>query len=188
MGTSSYAGVGTNKMKKTIWTFLFLFCSLTSFSQGNNIVYEQIALDFFADSIVGNKEPFLACKVHFDGEVDSSITTIRYHLTAKYPNDKELKEQYEIAQTANNEFWGNNKRETFELNTHPPIEKRKYKKNYGRKSDVVRLMVFQNKQVGQRNYVWFRTFTGDGYQGQDLHFIMDINGNVLDWTQTSFIF
>ena len=68
-------------MKNTFLIIPLLFCSLTSFSQDNIMVYEQIALDFFADSIIGHQESFKDCKVHYDGLVDSSITTIDFDLT-----------------------------------------------------------------------------------------------------------
>ena len=175
-------------MKWLILAVLILPCCLTIWGQDTNVVYEQIALNFFTDSLVGKKAPFQECKTHFEGEVDSSITTISYEMTIRYPTDKELAKQYEIAHNSDNEFCKNNKRGTFELEIHPPVEMRKYRKKYGRKSDVVRIIVYQNKQVGQRNYVKFRTFTGDGNQGYDLYFLIDKTGTVLDWSMTSFIF
>ena len=152
------------------------------------MVYEQIALDFFADSIIGHQESFKDCKVHYDGLVDSSITTIDFDLTLLYPDDKELKQHYEIRENADSKFWRDNKKKNFHLELKSPIKNKKGKKKYGRKSKVVRLMVFQNIQVGEKNFIAFRTFSGSGYQGYDLYFIIDNNGIVIDWTKTHFIF
>jgi hypothetical protein len=92
-----------------------------------------------------------------------------------------------IAESADNNFWINNKSESFKLSVKELIKKKKYKKRH-KKENNVGIMVFQNKQVGKRNYVWFRTFMEDGEQGYDLHFIMNNNGDVLDWIKSSFIF
>lgn len=172
-------------MQRLQITIFFVLYSFASFAQDTNIVFEQKALDFFADSIIGKQAPFQKSIVYFKGKVDESISIVRYDLVKKYPEDAELKEQYRIESSANNDFWKNNKKDSFKLKIKSPIQKRKYRP---RKKHNVGLMVFQNKQIGNRNHIWFRTFTEDGEQGHDLHFIMNNNGEVLDWIKISFIF
>lgn len=171
-------------------SFLFInFTFLKTFGQKTDtkIIYEQKALDFFADSILNKVNPFKNLIAHFDGLVDSSITVIEYAMTKKFPNDKELYEEYKKRENATNEFWHKNKRPTFLLQVRNPI-KNKFKKHYGQKNNVIRLVVCQNKNVGERNYVWFRTFIKSGDSGYDLYFVLDNKGKVISWTYSNFIF
>ncbi len=184
----------TNIRKKmkfyTYILFLFItFPALKTYGQETNkqIIYEQKALDFFVDSILNRIKPFNDLRAHFDGRVDSSITTIEYSMVRKFPDDRELREEYQKSQNATHEFWIKNKKPTFLLQIKKPV-KNKSKKHYGHKSNVIRLMVFQNKNVGIRNYVWFRTFIKSGYEGYDLYFILDNEGKVISWTYSTFIF
>jgi hypothetical protein len=42
-----------------VWIIIIMvFCTSTSSAQDKNIVFEQKALDYFADSIIGKKVPF----------------------------------------------------------------------------------------------------------------------------------
>lgn len=153
----------------------------------STIIYEQHALDFFADSILNKVNPFKNLTAHFGGLIDSSITAIEYTMTKKFPADKELYDEYQKREKATNEFWTKNKKPTFLLVVKKPI-KNKSKKRYGEKSNVIRLMVFQNKKIGERNYVWFRTFIKSGDGGYDLYFMLDNKGKVIWWTYSNFIF
>jgi hypothetical protein len=153
----------------------------------NKIIFEQKALDFFADSIVNKIVPFKDLEIHFNGLVDSSLTTVQYKMISRYPDDKLLNEEYQKSNNAQGEFWSKNKKPTFWLDIKKPV-KNKIKKHYGKKNKAIRLMIFQNKKVGDKNIVWFRTFVKDGYNGYDFYFIMDKVGKVTYWYYDTFIF
>jgi len=175
-----------NSMKKILIVLLVLLTRV-DFAVGQNVVFEQSALDYFADSIVNKKDPFNNMIIHFTGNVDSSITTIQYEMTQFFPNDTLLYAEYKKTLTATSGFWRGNNKAPFKLEIKDPVignEKRKYGKN----SKVIRLMVFQNKTVGDKNYVWIRGFTGSGYTGHDIYFIMNSDGRVIKWYKSSFIF
>ena len=170
--------------------YIFIILTLTFgqvLGQNSKIIFEQKALDYFADSILNKVNPFKNVVAHFDGIVDSSITTIQYEMIAKYPDDIELKEEYLKKEKATTEFWKRNNRPPFSLVVKEPIKK-KSKKHYGKKSRTIRLMVFQSKNVGSRNFVWFRTFIKDGYQGYDIYFTLDGDGKIINWYYDTFIF
>ncbi len=175
---------------KTQRLYLFIILLLTYSqvsAQNSKIIFEQKALDYFADSILIKVNPFKNIVAHFDGIVDSSITTIQYEMTTKYPDDKELKEEYLKKEKATTEFWKKNNKQPFPLIVKDPIKK-KSKKHYGNKSKVIRLMVFQSKNIGIRNFVWFRTFIKDGYEGYDIYFTLDSDGRIINWYYDTFIY
>ena len=155
--------------------------------QSNKIIFEQKALDYFADSILNKMNPFRNVVAHFDGIVDSSITTIQYEMTEKYPDDTELLSEYQKRCNATTEFWEENKRPPFSLVVEDPIKKRS-KKQYENKNTVIRLMVFQSKNVGIRNFVWFRAFGKSGDGGYDIYFTLDSDGRIINWYYETFIF
>jgi hypothetical protein len=77
-----------------ILLIFFTLFQLPLLGQTENIIFEQKALDFFKDSIVSKVKPFDNLMIHFNGWVDSSITTIDYSLVYLYPDDKELEKEY----------------------------------------------------------------------------------------------
>jgi hypothetical protein len=157
------------------------FSKINGQEPNDKVVFEQKALDFFADSILNRIEPFKKFVAYFDGVVDSSITTIQYEMIKKYPNDTLLINEYYKTEKAGRteEFWKNNKRPTFLLNVKNPIRKIHGQGN---------LRVLQYENVGKRNYVWFEIFMKDEDFGYGIYFTMDNNGKILNWYYDKFRF
>jgi hypothetical protein len=180
---------------KTLFIALCLIYSTSTFAQDierNKHVYEQIALDFFIDSLLHKKEPFLKTRAYFDGKVDSSITVlgfscIKNQYYREKQKDKELEQYLNYEARADNAFHLNNKKAPFLLQVKKPVKKRFIKLLAPKRSTAV-IQVFQNKSIGDKNYIWFRLYTRSGWSGKDLYFTVNDEGEVLDWCYLSFIF
>jgi hypothetical protein len=182
------------KLRLLIFTLILSlnFLLAKSRQEKGSPIFEQKALDFFRDSLLHKKEPFLKTRAYFGGQVDSRITTLGFSCVArKFYNgeikDKALGQYLLMEDSATNEFYENNKREPFELEVKKPI-RRNFIKPLAPKKTTSTIKIFQNRRIGDKNYVWFRLYSKDGWSGKDLYFIMDNEGQIIDWCYLGFIF
>lgn len=183
-------------MKILFFLFILISSSITLYAQGrqkkDSPVYEQKALDFFVDSLLHKKEPFLKTRAYFGGQVDSSVTVLGFScISRQFYNgeikDKALGEYLLMEDSATNQFYQNNKKKPFKIEVKKPIRK-KFIKAFAPKKTTSTIRIFQNKRIGSKNYVWFRLYAKDGWSGKDLYFIMNDEGQIIDWCYLGFIF
>ncbi len=154
----------------------------------NAIVFEQIALNYFTDSLFQAKSPFKNYnEIHFSGEVDSGITWVDQTLIRAYPDDVQLKDSYN-SRFEDNEFWKKNKKASFPLETKS--EKLLIKKDLknSNTNKVLKIVIYQNLVVNHKNYVRFRVFVDEGTSGYDIYFVMSEKGEIESLVVQSFVF
>lgn len=133
------------------------------------VVFEQRALKFFLDSVLNKMKPFTGLKASLlDGWI-LLLPQCRMSSLSFMPMIRCF-EFYKV-QTGKALFWRTNKKPAFLLQVNKPV-KHKVRDKYRYKSKIIRLMVFQERQVGEKHFVWIRTFTKDGYTGFDFYFVI----------------
>lgn len=150
-------------------------------------VYEQIALDFFANVVLQNDTLLKGYNADYDGWVDSSITTIPTQIYLRHQDDSLIVAAYRMTRTADNDFWLNNVKPPFQLTVPSPIHKR-IKSSYSWRSQTARPTVFHHLLLGDKVYVWMRTMVGSGDRGVDYYLTLDQSGQVLNFDEIHFIF
>lgn len=192
MDLERYHQFYTRRMLTITSRLLFVvFAGLLSVSsapaQSTEPAYEQLALDYFANVILQNDTLLKGYSAHYDGWVDSSITTIPFKVYVKHQTDSLLSKAYGLVQTGGNEFWKKNVRPPIKLIIRLPI-KAKSRRSYPIRSKVARPLVYQHLQLGDKVYVWIRVMLGAGYYGTDYYLTFDESGRILELNQESFVF
>lgn len=173
---------------RAFFSFVLFILLTNSYGQGTVHLFEQNALDYFGTEILDKKEPFVNFKASFNGVVDSSLSIIVFPSDKMRANNPNLVEHSNMILDSDGYNWRDDLKKPFKLQVNPPIKNARSKKSYGQKSKIVRLKVFQNRLIGDKNYVWIRTFFGSGDQGQDVFIEMGLDGQVIEWYYEGFIF
>lgn len=150
----------------------------------SEIIFEQNAFDFFVDSLLNKKEPFIDKTAYFDGYVDSLVSPIYRAILLKYPKDKEIRKWHEL----NRDY---QYKEQIQLQVKNQIRPFSELKNLGykEKRNKIKVHINQVKKIEERNFVRFRTWImNDGAKGYDMYFILNNQGRVIDYTCQYFIF
>ena len=143
---------------------------------------EQVALDFFADSLLNRHDDYKGSVYYFDGKVDETITPLGRSLINKFPDDYKLYRQVKKEERLQDgdRFWKNNKRQSFQIVAKQPI----IGNRNGQDSlinNYVKLRVYQRKKVGKKNYVWIGARGALGFH-LITYVILLNSGEVISWT------
>lgn len=179
-------------MKKALKFIFLLFLQLIpikSFSQdylNKNLVFEQLALDYFVDSLLNKKEPFLKTKAYYDGKVDSGVTDIGWSCISEpffKENDNRLKVYLEYLEgTMDTTIM----KDPFLIEVREPIKK-KYIKILAPKRNTSKLKVFQNLNFDDKNYIHISLTAKDQASGIDVFLILNQDGEIINWCYSSFL-
>jgi len=144
-------------------------------------------LNYFTDVILHTDTLLKGYRAHYDGWVDSSITTIPFTTFLQHRTDSLIQSAYGDTQTASAEFWRTNVRPPFQLTVRSPI-KAKNRRSYPLRSRVARPLVYHHLQLGERVYVEMKVLLSAGDYGISYYLTFDRLGSVLEFSEVSFIY
>ncbi|GAB2800201.1 hypothetical protein GCM10027275_52790 [Rhabdobacter roseus] len=145
------------------------------------ICYEQLAVNFFADSLM-LKKPYEAIAAYSTGLVEEDATLLApfahkcYSLQAENKSD-ELQRRILAEQVADSNFYHQNVHSRFYVALRPPIQpKRRWP--FGNRN-ARRLTVAHHITIGDKNYVRLHLSQG-GWKGETVLVVVDNAGHIVE--------
>lgn len=145
------------------------------------ICYEQIALDFFTDSllnkkIVGEMAPYSTGLVEEDATLLAPFASKCYSLKGVYTSD-DVQGRIKAEQVADSTFYQQNVKNRFYVNLQPSL-KRKKRWPFSKRNNR-RLTVAHHITINHKQYVRLHLSQG-GWKGETILIVMDSKGNAVE--------
>lgn len=153
------------------------------------LCYEQLALNFYADSLLANKV-YGDMSVYSTGLVEEDATLLApfsrkcYSLQSVYSSDG-VQKRIEAEQAADSSFYNQNVKRRFYVKLREPIHpKKRWHWPFG-KRDTHRLTVAHHIALGKKKYVRLNLSQG-GWKGETILVVLDQAGNIVEHCALSY--
>ena len=145
------------------------------------LCYEQLALNFYADSLLANKT-YGDINVYSTGLVEEDATLLApfarkcYSLNSVYNSDG-VQKRVDVEQTADSAFYSQNVKSRFYVALRNPINPKRHWP-FG-KRNARRLTIAHHITLGEKNYVRLHLSQG-GWKGETILVVLNQSGQIIE--------